>query len=160
MPDPFELVRHMSLKNMLALHPSSTWSPSGVFRLCFFSSPVLSIYSSWTFLFPIVARSAERSEARSADYSVQTGRHFGTLSVCLCVSPFWGTPVLGSLWCRSSRNLPSKHVPIISPRGVQLLEPAIHRSLRVLAIKMCSKLCFVAICRHHTPMGIFKLPVL
>ena len=82
-------------------------------------------------------------------------------SVCLWVSVcrHFGDPlILGYREGLYQSNFPAKHVPHHRSLGVPLLEPAIHRFERVLAIKRCSKTCFVAICRHHTPMGIFKLP--
>ena len=57
-------------------------------------------------------------------------------------------PCFGMPFVQILRQFPVKHVPITSAWGVPLLEIRDNGSQVVLRIKMCSKECFVAICRH------------
>ena len=70
----------------------------------------------------IVARSAERSEARSAGYSVQTGRQWEPVRLCVvvcCLSPFLGPPDFGTPLVQIPRQFAAKtcrhHRPLGGP---------------------------------------------
>ena len=102
-------------------------------------------------------RRAKRGAERWLFWAVRT-----PMGPCPSVSLLWvrrvrnlADPVFGMPFVQILRQFPEKHVLIAGPRQLRFWKHAITFPRRFL----CSKWCFVAICRHWLRGGSSKIPI-